>query len=71
VLITRKDLARRWHTSTRTIDRQRERGLIPWIDLSQGKGLRPCVRFRLADIEALELHLCGQGQSVEAQRETV
>jgi hypothetical protein len=29
-------------------------GLLPWIDLAQGRGGRPQIRFRLQDIEAFE-----------------
>jgi len=53
-MITRVDLAKRWRCSTRKVDRLREEGVLAWVDLSQGRGGRPCVRFRLADIEALE-----------------
>jgi hypothetical protein len=68
MFITRSDLAKRWHTSTRTIDRKRELGLLPWVDLAQGRGARPCVRFRLADIEALEARMV-KGPVAEARRE--
>ncbi len=54
MMLTRYGLARRWHTSTRTVDRRRMTGLLPWIDLAAGSGRRPQVRFRLADIEAYE-----------------
>jgi hypothetical protein len=52
--MTREDLAERWKTSVRTIDRRRNLGLLPWVDLSHGRGNRPCVRFRTKDIEAYE-----------------
>ena len=52
--ITRMDLARRWQTSTRTIDRKRKDGLLPWVDIAGGSGRRPLVRFRLKDIEEYE-----------------
>jgi hypothetical protein len=52
--LTRQELAVRWKTSVRTIDRRRELGLIPWVDLAGGKGSRPCVRFKLSDIEQYE-----------------
>ena len=38
----------------RTVDRKRLDGLLAWIDLSGGRGRRPQVRFRLADIEEFE-----------------
>ncbi len=53
-LLTRHELAERWSTSIRTIDRRRKDGLIRWIDLAGGRGSRPSVRFHLADIEAYE-----------------
>ena len=53
-LITRSELAMRWGTSERTIDRRRKFGLIPWIDIAGGHGNRPLVRFRLQDIEEYE-----------------
>jgi hypothetical protein len=53
-LLTRVELAKRWATSERTVDRKRMLGLLPWLDLSGGRGKRPLVRFRLADIEAYE-----------------
>lgn len=56
-LLTRLALAERWQTSTRTIDRRRQDGLIPWVDLSGGRGHRPIVRFRLADVEDIERRL--------------
>lgn len=51
---TRQELAARWKTSVRTIDRRRELGLLPWVDLAGGRGNRPCVRFKLSDIEHYE-----------------
>ncbi len=53
-LLNRNDLAERWGTSVRTIDRKRKDGLIKWIDLAGGRGNRPTVRFKLADIEEYE-----------------
>jgi hypothetical protein len=53
-MITRFDLAKRWKCSTRKVDRMREQGLLAWVDLSQGRGGRPCVRFRLEDAEEYE-----------------
>ena len=54
MMLTRYGLAKRWQTSTRTVDRRRMSGLLPWIDLAAGSGRRPLVRFRLADVEAYE-----------------
>jgi hypothetical protein len=53
-LMTRSELAERWKTSERTVDRRRKLSLIPWIDIAGGCGNRPLVRFRLEDIEAYE-----------------
>jgi len=53
-LLTREKLSERWKTSKRTIDRRRNLGQLPWLDLSGGLGSRPLVRFRLEDIEAFE-----------------
>jgi hypothetical protein len=53
-LLTRHELAKRWKTHTRTIDRKRQAGEIPWIDLSGGRGCRPIVRFRLDDVQQFE-----------------
>lgn len=54
MFITRSELAKRWKVCVRTIDRKRELGELPWVDVAQGRGARPCVRFKLSDIEALE-----------------
>jgi hypothetical protein len=56
-LYTRQWLAKRWHTSTRTVDRRRKLGILPWIDLAAGSGKRPLVRFRLQDIEEYEARM--------------
>lgn len=53
-LLTREVLAERWGVHTKTIDRLRKEGRLPWMDLAAGKGARPIVRFRLADIEDYE-----------------
>ena len=53
-MITRKDLALRWKTTPRTIDRRRALGLLPWVDLARGMGNRPQIRFQLEDIEEYE-----------------
>ena len=54
IMLSRKDLAIRWATSTRTIDRLRNAGKLPWIDLSAGRGSRPIVRFRGLDLTDFE-----------------
>lgn len=56
-MITRLDLAKRWQTSTRTVDRKRQLGLFPWIDIAGGCGKRPLVRFRLEDVENYEVRM--------------
>jgi hypothetical protein len=66
-MLTRLDLAKRWKCSTRKVDRMREQGLLGWFDLSQGRGARPCVRFRLADIESLESRMI-KGPLMEVRR---
>jgi hypothetical protein len=53
-MLTRKELAQRWRTTPRTVDRRRMLGLLPWIDLTQGRGSRPQIRFRLEDIVEYE-----------------
>ena len=53
-MLTRHQLAERWRTTTRTIDRRRVMGLLPWIDLARGTGKRPQIRFRLEDVEEYE-----------------
>jgi hypothetical protein len=53
-MLTRLDLAKRWATTPRTVDRRRRDGLIAWIDLAAGTGKRPQVRFRLEDVESYE-----------------
>jgi hypothetical protein len=52
--LTRHNLATRWGTSVRTIDRIRQEGSLPWVDISAGRGARPLVRFRLSDVESYE-----------------
>lgn len=54
MMLTRHDLAKRWQTTPRTIDRRRALGLLPWVDLARGKGKRPQIRFRLKDVEEYE-----------------
>jgi len=53
-LLTRSQLAKRWNCSVRKIDRMRDLGLIPWIDLSAGKGSRATVRFKNTTIIEFE-----------------
>lgn len=53
-LLSRKDLADRWSISLRTLDRLRQDGRIPWLDVAGGQGARPIVRFRLADVQTYE-----------------
>jgi hypothetical protein len=66
-MLTRHDLAERWKTTPRTIDRRRVLGLLPWMDLARGTGKRPQVRFRLEDIEEYEhrARLCPGGDAAE------
>ena len=52
--LSRQALASRWNTSTRTVDRLRQAGKLPWIDFSVGRGARPLVRFKIEDVEAYE-----------------
>jgi len=70
MMLSRVELARRWGTSKRTVDRKREMGLLPWLDLSQGRGGRPQVRFRLEDILAFEekARLCPEPQGGQQGR---
>jgi hypothetical protein len=58
--ITRLELASRWGVSVRTVDRIRQSGELQWIDLRNGAGARPLVRFRIPDVEAYEAQV-GQG----------
>jgi len=54
---SREALASRWNTSTRTIDRLRQAGKLPWIDIAGGRGARPIVRFSVNDVKAYELNM--------------
>jgi len=54
LMLTRKDLAKRWKTTPRTIDRRRSLGLLPWVDLAKGVGKRPQIRFLLHDVQEYE-----------------
>ncbi len=51
---SRQALAARWNTSTRTIDRLRSAGKLPWLNLASAGGPKPLVRFTLADVENYE-----------------
>jgi len=52
--LTRHSLAGRWCVSLRTVDRLRQTGRLPWIDIADGVGARPVVRFRVKDVEDYE-----------------
>ncbi len=54
VYLTREAVATRWSVSTRTVDRRRRDGILPWVDLNVGRGGKPIVRFLLKDIEDYE-----------------
>jgi hypothetical protein len=54
MLLTREAVAERWSVSLRTLDRLRQDGLIPWVDLRRGRGAKPVVRFLLTDVEDYE-----------------
>lgn len=69
MFMTRQELAARWRVSIRTIDRLRGIGELRWVDIADGRGARPCVRFRLADILALESRLI-KGAVSEVPRES-
>ena len=53
-LLTRLTLAKRWNCSGKKVDRLRQSGLLPWIDLTAGLGKRPSVRIRLIDVLSFE-----------------
>jgi hypothetical protein len=55
--LSKKDLAQRWKTSVRTVDRLRQAGKLAWIDIAAGRGARPIVRFTLPDIEHFEARM--------------
>lgn len=70
-MLTRRQLAERWHTTPRTIDRRRALGLLPWVDLALGTGKRPQIRFLISDVEKFErqARLCpGEGGGPASQR---
>jgi len=52
--LTRSQLGTRWQISQRSLDRWRQIGRLPWVDLSRGKGHRPVVRFALPDVQNFE-----------------
>jgi hypothetical protein len=54
MLLSRQELARRWGTSMKTVDRLRNSGKLAWIDIAGGRGTRPLVRFHLRDLERFE-----------------
>lgn len=54
MLLTRRTLAERWGVSPQTVDRLRQAGKLPWLDLSAGQGRKPLVRFSPTVIEDLE-----------------
>ena len=48
-------LAKRWERHLRTIDRLRQAGKLPWIDISGGRGANGhWFRFIFADVERFE-----------------
>jgi len=53
-LLTKDQVAKRWLCSKRTLDRLRLDGKLPWLDLTNGRGCKPLIRFREADILAYE-----------------
>lgn len=54
-LLNRRQLAERWNCSERKIDRLRNNGFLPWIDLTAGHGKKPIVRLRIEDILQFEI----------------
>jgi hypothetical protein len=54
VFLTKRQLAERWGTSGRTINRLKSEGALPWTDLSLGRRKKPIVRFLLDEIRRLE-----------------
>lgn len=49
-MLTRKQLAERWGTSVRTVDRRVRQRLLRFLDLTRGLGKRPQIRFSLDDV---------------------
>jgi hypothetical protein len=47
-LLTRKGLSDRWQLSIETLKRRERCGLLPFLKLGKG------IRYRIADVEALE-----------------
>jgi hypothetical protein len=66
-MLTRKELAQRWKTTNRTIDRRRALGLLPWVDLARGTGKRPQIRFRIRDVETYECQALQKPGAVETR----
>jgi len=61
--VSRRELARRWGCSLKTIDRLRCTGRLAWVDLgARGTGTRPTIRFRMSDILVFEHSRCVDGQ---------
>jgi hypothetical protein len=54
IFLTREAVAARWSVSVRTVDRLRQDGSLPWVDLRGGRGGKPIVRFPIADVEDYE-----------------
>jgi hypothetical protein len=52
--LSRAELAQRWGVTSKTVDRLRKTGRLPWLDLTNGQGGKPLVRFREGDILAYE-----------------
>jgi len=53
-LISRRQLALRWGVNAKTIDRLRQRGLLPWMDLNGCHRKKSLVRFSMSDIQTYE-----------------
>jgi hypothetical protein len=51
-LLTKKEVMARLKVCRRTVDRMRKKGQLPYLDLATGR--KPLVRFKVADIVALE-----------------
>lgn len=58
-LLTRKITAIELEVCERTVDRLRQIGALPWLDLAGGRGKKPIVRFRRADVEAMKNRTLG------------
>ena len=53
-LLTRNQLAKLWNYSNWKVDRLRQSGLFPWIELAGKDSKKPMPRFRLADVISFE-----------------